>query len=67
MSFLSVSRIIALLALLLVPTLVLAHGFKLGALEIGHPWTRATPNGADVAGGFLKTPIQDLSMIALFQ
>ncbi len=54
MQFLSLSRIIALLALLLVPTLVLAHGFKLGALEVGHPWTRATPNGADVAGGFLK-------------
>jgi periplasmic copper chaperone A len=31
----------------------LAHGFKVGALEIGHPWSRATPAGAPVAGGFL--------------
>ena len=54
MRFMSVARIIALLSLLLVPTFVSAHGFKLGALEIGHPWTRATPNGAEVAGGFLK-------------
>ena len=54
MQFLSISRIIALVSLILVPTFVSAHGFKLGALEIGHPWTRATPNGAEVAGGFLK-------------
>jgi copper(I)-binding protein len=31
-----------------------AHGYKLGPLEIGHPWTRATPKGASVAGGYLK-------------
>ncbi len=30
-----------------------AHGYKFGALEIDHPWTRATPDGAAVAGGFL--------------
>ena len=54
MQFLSISRIFALISLLLVPTFVSAHGFKLGTLEIGHPWTRATPNGAEVAGGFLK-------------
>ncbi len=29
-----------------------AHEFKLGALEIIHPWSRATPNGAKVAGGY---------------
>jgi periplasmic copper chaperone A len=29
-----------------------AHGFKIGDLEIGHPWTRATPPSARVAGGF---------------
>ncbi len=33
---------------------VRAHGYKLGDLEIGHPWTRATPPSARVAGGFLK-------------
>jgi len=31
-----------------------AHGYKLGTLEIDHPWTRATPKGAPVAGGYLK-------------
>jgi periplasmic copper chaperone A len=30
----------------------LAHEFKLGDLEIGHPWSRATPAGAKVAGGY---------------
>lgn len=32
---------------------LLAHGFKVGALEIGHPWSRATPAGAKVAAGYL--------------
>jgi copper(I)-binding protein len=31
-----------------------AHEYKVGSLEIGHPWTRATPKGAQVAGGYLK-------------
>ena len=31
---------------------VLAHEFKAGSLEIGHPWSRATPPGAKVAGGY---------------
>ena len=31
-----------------------AHSYKLGDLEIGHPWTRATPPSARVAGGFLR-------------
>lgn len=30
-----------------------AHGFKIGDLEIEHPWSRATPAGAQVAGGYL--------------
>ena len=42
------------LLFLLLPATAMAHGFKLGTLEIGHPWTRATPGGADIAGGFLK-------------
>ena len=29
-----------------------AHEYKLGALEIGHPWSRATPPGAKVGGGY---------------
>ena len=31
-----------------------AHEYKIGSLDIGHPWTRATPKGATVAGGYLK-------------
>ncbi|QIB32849.1 copper chaperone PCu(A)C [Ancylobacter pratisalsi] len=31
-----------------------AHGFKIGALEIGHPWARMTPAGAKVGGGYLS-------------
>ncbi len=31
-----------------------AHEYKIGALQIGHPWTRATPKGATVAAGYLK-------------
>ena len=32
---------------------VAAHEFKLGELEIGHPWARMTPAGAKVGGGYL--------------
>jgi copper(I)-binding protein len=31
----------------------LAHDYRLGDLKIDHPWTRATPPGAKVGGGFL--------------
>src|SRR4051794_41936918 len=30
-----------------------AHDYKAGGLTISHPWIRATPKGAAVAGGFL--------------
>ncbi len=30
-----------------------AQDFTAGSLKIGHPWSRATPNGAKVAGGYL--------------
>jgi hypothetical protein len=30
-----------------------AHQYKLGSLEIVHPWARATPKGASVAAGYL--------------
>lgn len=30
-----------------------AHDFQAGQLHIDHPWSRATPEGASVAGGFL--------------
>lgn len=31
-----------------------AHDYKAGSLAIAHPWTRATPKSATVAGGYLK-------------
>ena len=40
--------------LALVVSVAQAHEYKLGSLEIDHPWTRATPKGATVAGGYLK-------------
>lgn len=47
-------------AILLAITLALsagaasAHGYKVGSIEIVHPWSRATPKGAAVAGGYMK-------------
>jgi len=41
-------------ALVLLVQPLAAHEFKAGELAIGHPWTRATPTGANVAGGYLK-------------
>jgi copper(I)-binding protein len=32
----------------------LAQDFKAGAIEIVHPWSRATPAGAKVAGGYAE-------------
>jgi periplasmic copper chaperone A len=34
--------------------LAVAQEYKAGDLKIEQPWTRATPNGAKVAGGFMK-------------
>jgi copper(I)-binding protein len=31
-----------------------AHEFTLGDLQIGHPWARATPPGAQAGGAFMK-------------
>jgi periplasmic copper chaperone A len=31
-----------------------AHDYAVGALKVGHPWSRATPNGAKVAAGYLS-------------
>lgn len=44
--------VLILLALGAVPAL--AHEFKLGNLEIVHPWTRVPLKGSDVTGGYLK-------------
>jgi len=32
----------------------LAHDFSVGPIKIVHPWSRATPPGAKVGGGYLK-------------
>lgn len=45
--------VFALLLLFASTHQLLAHGFKAGDLEIGHPWSRATPAGAKVAAGYL--------------
>jgi copper(I)-binding protein len=37
-----------------VASTVQAHEYNLGSLKIAHPWARATPKGATVAGGYLK-------------
>ncbi|KPF71699.1 hypothetical protein IP69_06030 [Bosea sp. AAP35] len=39
--------------LILTSAVALAHDFTVGPLKIDHPWTRATPSGAKVAGGYL--------------
>lgn len=41
-------------AVLLAAAPAVAHDYRLGDLVIDHPWTRATPAGAPVAGGFFK-------------
>lgn len=46
--------LIPALLLMLVASNAFAHEYKLGPLVINHPWSRATPKGATVAGGYLK-------------
>jgi copper(I)-binding protein len=47
------ARILASALLIAAALPASAHDYTVGALKIGHPWTRATPAGAKVAGGFL--------------
>jgi periplasmic copper chaperone A len=47
-------RAAALFALAAFATATHAHDYKVGGLKIDHPWTRATPGGAKVGGGFMK-------------
>ena len=49
-------RIFAILSVMISPLVITgagAHEYKIGDLEINHPWARATMPGQDVAGGFL--------------
>lgn len=51
---LSISRLlVAALLATASATPLLAHDYTAGPLRIVHPWSRATPPGAKVAGGFL--------------
>ncbi|MBN9029861.1 MAG: copper chaperone PCu(A)C [Rhizobiales bacterium] len=43
---------IAGLALIAAMPAAIAHEFKVGDIEIVHPWSRATPPGAKVAAGY---------------
>lgn len=43
----------ALATLVILTTPALAHDYQLGDLRIDHPWSRATPPGAPVGGGFM--------------
>ena len=47
-------RIAIAVVLALTPAAALGHDYKAGDLAIDHPWSRATPQGAQVAGGYLK-------------
>lgn len=43
----------ALLGLAVFAAPALAHSYKIGSLEIGHPWARQTPPGATTGAGYL--------------
>jgi copper(I)-binding protein len=45
------AAMLLLVSLFATPTL--AHEYKLGPIEVRHPWSRATPATAPSAGGFL--------------
>ena len=48
------STLLSVLLLAFVAGSASAHDYKLGSLVIDHPWSRATPKGAPVAGGYMK-------------
>lgn len=47
------TSLLGLVLAMSLPALAAGHGYSLGALKIGHPWARPTPNGAPTAAGFL--------------
>lgn len=49
----TITHYLAASALTLTSVVALAHDFTAGPLTLEHPWTRATPAGAKVAGGYL--------------
>jgi len=46
-------RVLAALAALVIATSAFAHDYIVGPLVITYPWSRATPKGAPVAGGYM--------------
>jgi hypothetical protein len=50
---LSMTRLLAALLLITLASAAHAHDYKMGSLVVDHPWTRATPKGASVAGGYV--------------
>jgi copper(I)-binding protein len=40
-------------ALFALTSIAFAHDYRVGSIHIEHPWSRATPKGANVAGGYL--------------
>lgn len=48
-----IKSVLAAAALIAATAATFAHEAKVGALTVDHPWTRATPAGARVAGGFM--------------
>ncbi len=52
-----ISKILKVLTVVVaaaLPGAAFAHGFKVGEIEIGHPYARAMLPGAKVGGGYLK-------------
>jgi periplasmic copper chaperone A len=45
--------LVSTIALCLLATATLAQDYKIGALEVDHPWSRATPKGAKSGAGYL--------------
>jgi periplasmic copper chaperone A len=54
MTKIAFTRVCAAFGLLALAMPAYAHDYKAGSLTIDHPWTRATPGGAKVGGGFMK-------------
>src|SRR3954469_22882791 len=46
--------VLSLLLRAVLATSARAHDYQIGPIAIDHPWTRATPKNAPVAGGYLK-------------
>jgi copper(I)-binding protein len=47
-------RILVVAALALLPASANAHDYRVGSINIDHPWAIATPNGAKVGAGYMK-------------